>query len=36
MQISNTEYNLLFSVYGLPNIALPFISGYLVDRIGSQ
>lgn len=28
-------YNTLFTAYSLPNIFLPFINGYLVDKIGS-
>ena len=27
-------YNTLFTAYSLPNIFLPFINGYLVDKIG--
>ena len=36
--LSSEEYeyffNSLFSVYSLPNIILPFLNGYLVDKIG--
>ena len=28
-------FGLLYSVYSLPNILLPFVSGYLVDRLGT-
>lgn len=28
-------YNTLFTAYSLPNIILPFLNGYLVDRFGS-
>mmetsp|Transcript_26194 Transcript_26194/g.23054 ORF Transcript_26194/g.23054 Transcript_26194/m.23054 type:complete len:297 (-) Transcript_26194:511-1401(-) len=28
------EYNLLYSVYSLPNIVLPFVGGYLLDYFG--
>jgi len=27
-------FNALFSIYSLPNIILPFLNGYLVDKIG--
>lgn len=28
-------YNTLFTAYSLPNVILPFVNGYLVDRFGS-
>jgi len=34
LHIGDSKYNLLYSVYSLPNIILPFFGGYLVDRIG--
>lgn len=37
-QLTNEEYeyffNSLFSIYSLPNIILPFINGFLIDKIG--
>ena len=27
-------FNLLYTVYSIPNVALPFYGGYLVDKIG--
>ncbi|KAL7753054.1 hypothetical protein RI367_001506 [Sorochytrium milnesiophthora] len=30
------QLNLLYSVYSLPNIFLPLLGGYLVDRLGSS
>lgn len=32
--ISEVEFNLLYSVYSLPNILLPFIGGYILDYFG--
>lgn len=32
--ISDIQYNMLYSVYSLPNILLPLLGGILVDRIG--
>lgn len=28
------QFNALYSVYSFPNIVLPFLGGYLVDRLG--
>jgi len=28
------QFNLLYSVYSIPNILLPFFAGYLLDSIG--
>ena len=30
------QYNLLFSLYSLPNIILPLFAGYLADRWGRR
>jgi len=32
--VDEVEYNLLYSVYSLPNIFLPFIGGYILDYFG--
>ena len=32
--IGEVEYNLLYSVYSLPNILLPFVGGYILDYFG--
>ena len=32
--ISNTQYNALYSVYALPNMVLPFLMGYVIDYVG--
>lgn len=29
-----TKFNLLFTLYSLPNVILPFVGGYFVDRLG--
>ena len=34
MHLSAFQYNLLYSVYSFPNIILPFIGGFLVDKLG--
>ena len=31
--VSTLKTNFLYSIYSLPNIILPFFSGYVVDRI---
>ena len=36
MGLSNLQYNLLYSIYSFPNIVLPLIGGYLVDKIGKK
>ena len=33
-KISESTYNLLYSVYSFPNIILPFFGGYLADHLG--
>jgi len=33
-KITEVEYNLLYSVYSLPNIVLPFVGGYILDYFG--
>eukprot|EP01084_Bolivina_argentea_P132617 234045_1 len=35
-KLSNVEYNLLYSIYSIPNIILPFCSGILSDKIGED
>merc|ERR1719158_2274164 len=32
--MSNLQYNLLYSVYSLPNTVLPLLGGVFVDQIG--
>jgi hypothetical protein len=32
--VNSFQYNLLYSVYGLPNIVLPFFGGFILDAIG--
>ena len=36
MEITETQFNLLYSVYSLPNIIVPFFGGYLLDKFGSR
>ena len=31
-----TNFNLLYTVYSIPNIVLPFFGGYLVDRFSAR
>lgn len=33
-KVSEVQYNLLYSVYSLPNIIMPFFGGYLLDYFG--
>ena len=33
---TNLEYNLLFSVYSMPNIILPILGGLLIDKISAE
>ena len=32
--MSDVQYNLLYSVYSLPNLVLPLMGGVFVDKIG--
>lgn len=34
--ITNLEFNLLYTVYSLPNIILPFFGGILIDKLGAR
>ncbi len=34
MDLSNLKFNMLYSIYSLPNIILPFFGGMLIDKIG--
>ena len=34
--LSDTQYNLLYSVYSFPNTVLPFLGGLLVDFMGQR
>ncbi|OMJ68155.1 hypothetical protein SteCoe_34476 [Stentor coeruleus] len=34
--IDSIKYNLFYSVYSFPNIIIPILGGYLVDRIGNR
>jgi len=34
MKISETQYNLLFSVYAFPNMILPMIGGMIIQKKG--
>ena len=36
MQKSPTEFGLLYTFYGVPNIILPLVGGILLDKIGSR
>jgi len=36
MNLTDVEVNLLYSVYSLPNIILPFFGGYFIDKIGKR
>lgn len=36
LQINFTQYNLLYSIYGFPNILLCFFSGNIVHKLGLQ
>jgi MFS family permease len=33
-EINQVEFNLLYSVYSIPNIILPLFGGYLIDNCG--
>lgn len=33
-QISQMEFNMLYSVYSIPNVILPLVGGYLIDNCG--
>lgn len=32
--IGGTDFSLMYTVYSLPNIVLPFFGGIFIDRIG--
>lgn len=34
--MSELEFNLLYSIYSLPNIFLPFFSGVFIDKVGAR
>lgn len=34
MNLNNLEFNMLYSIYSLPNIVLPFFGGILIDKMG--
>jgi len=34
VNLTYTEYNLMYSVFSLPNIFLTFAGGFLIDHIG--
>eukprot|EP01083_Nonionella_stella_P221463 791175_1 len=34
--LTDTQYNLLYSVYSFPNIILPLFGGALIDKIGAE
>eukprot|EP00850_Spirogloea_muscicola_P018613 SM000172S03086 [mRNA] locus=s172:199723:202893:+ [translate_table: standard] len=36
LDLSDTQYNLFYSVYSFPNIVLPLAGGMLVDRCGTR
>ncbi len=36
MGMSDIEYQLLYSFYSFPNIVLPLLGGYFIDRIGKR
>lgn len=31
---NDTQFNLIYSVYSLPNTVVPFVGGYIIDRLG--
>lgn len=33
MNVSNTEFEMLYSLYSWPNVFVPIIGGYIIDRI---
>ena len=33
--LDEQEYNLLYTVYSVPNVILPFFGGYLCDMLGA-
>lgn len=35
-RLDNFNFNLLYGVYSFPNIILPFLAGFIIDRIGSR
>lgn len=34
MNLNNLEFNMLYSVYSLPNMVLPFFGGIMIDKLG--
>eukprot|EP01012_Entosiphon_sulcatum_P037961 TRINITY_DN4896_c0_g1_i2.p1 TRINITY_DN4896_c0_g1~~TRINITY_DN4896_c0_g1_i2.p1 ORF type:complete len:586 (-),score=68.17 TRINITY_DN4896_c0_g1_i2:192-1925(-) len=36
LSLSDFQFNLLYSVYSTPNVILPFLGGYWVDRYGTS
>lgn len=34
LRINNQKYSLLYQVYSIPNMILPFIAGFLMDKFG--
>ena len=36
LNLSSQEYNLLYSVYSLPNIVLPLVAGIITDKLGMK
>lgn len=34
MDLNNLQFNMLYSIYSLPNIILPFFGGMLIDKMG--
>jgi len=36
MGLTTFQFNLLYSIYSLPNIVLPLFGGYLIDKIGKK
>ena len=36
LNLDNFQYNLLYSVYSIPNIIIPFIGGFIIDYYGAR
>ena len=36
LNINNSKYNLLYSIFSIPNIIIPFISSFIIIKIGDR
>ena len=34
MKVGPDRYGWLYSAYSLPNLVMPFLSGYIIDKVG--